>query len=188
VSINPSNGEITGAPALGTGGRAFDVTVKARDVNGGMASVGFRINVAVIATSTTTPEQTVTTAPTTTTTSTPTTTSTTPQVAMTIPEEEEPPSGSTPELTLAEAVQAKQGLLVESSSWTDVDGETPSSAETRFEIGPREGLTVTFRSAVETLQSHLLSAVALGVAVSILLLTGVDRDERRRGRGGLAST
>jgi hypothetical protein len=48
-----------------------------------------------------------------------------------------------------------------------------------YQLDPREGLSVTFTSAVETLKTNLLNSVLLGVTISILLLLGIDRREER---------
>jgi hypothetical protein len=54
---------------------------------------------------------------------------------------------------------------------------TPGSAS--YRLDPREGLAVSFSSAVETLKGNLANSVLLGITISILLLLGVDKREER---------
>jgi hypothetical protein len=83
------------------------------------------------------------------------------------------------------AFEAKDQLVVVSSG---VDRLPPATSSGRAQLSPREGLTVSFVSAVETLRSQFLSAVLLGVGMAVLLLIGIDRDEEREGRPARAST
>ncbi len=46
------------------------------------------------------------------------------------------------------------------------------------DLDPIRGLAVTFGSAVETLQTHLLSSVLLGVVLAVLLMLGVEERDR----------
>ena len=116
------------------------------------------------------------------TTSPPLPTTTVPTASTTIEEIAAPPSASptssstVPELDAQvreEISKVKDGLLVEvgaaSGSEDAVDG--------RRSLEPREGLAVTFVSAVETLRSHLLTSLLLGMGVAILLLLGIDERE-----------
>jgi hypothetical protein len=57
-------------------------------------------------------------------------------------------------------------------------GPQPAS----YRLDPREGLAVTFASAVETLKGNLVNSVLLGVTISILLLLGIDKREERSNR------
>ncbi len=124
----------------------------------------------VTATGTTTP-----TLPTTTTTTVPTTG--TPIEEIVAPPSTSPGSSTTvPELDAQvreEISEIKDDLLVE------VGGASGSEAAAggRRGLEPREGLAVTFVSAVETLRSHLLTSLLLGMGVAILLLLGIDERE-----------
>jgi hypothetical protein len=44
-------------------------------------------------------------------------------------------------------------------------------------LTPREGIAVGFAQAVESLRSHFLMSLALGMGVALLLLIGIDRDK-----------
>jgi hypothetical protein len=46
------------------------------------------------------------------------------------------------------------------------------------DLDPIQGLAMTFGSAVETLQTNLLSSVLLGVVLSALLMLGVEERDR----------
>jgi hypothetical protein len=82
-------------------------------------------------------------------------------------------------LTPEQAQEAKEDLVVEIP---DVgSGRHPGEEQRRsdFPLDPREGLAVSFTSAVETLKSNLLNSVVLGVIISILLLLGIDKKAER---------
>ena len=49
------------------------------------------------------------------------------------------------------------------------------SGGTGLHISPREGLTVAFRSAVEMIESQLLTALLLGIMLAGLMMTGFDK-------------
>ena len=82
---------------------------------------------------------------------------------------DEPPAAFTP----AEAREAKEHLVVEIPS-VDLSG---GQARPEYRLDPREGLSVSYATAVETLKGNLLNSVLLGVTISILLLLGIDRRE-----------
>ncbi|MGH8958654.1 MAG: hypothetical protein ACRDVK_08250 [Acidimicrobiia bacterium] len=130
-------------------------------------------------TTTTTPAPVVsspTTAPSTepsTTTSLPTTTTTEAGVLTAVPTE--PPADMTPE----EAAEAKENLVVEIPSVDQGRPDGEGQTGPAYRLDPREGLTVSFMSAVETLKANLLNSVLLGVTISILLLLGIDKREER---------
>ncbi len=88
-------------------------------------------------------------------------------------------------MSIERASEAKDGLVVLSAH---LDQGPPSQGPDRLQLSPREGLAVSFASAVETLRSQFLSAILLGIGISILLLLGVDRREEREGHIALATT
>jgi hypothetical protein len=93
-----------------------------------------------------------------------------------------PPPGNNPTsgLTEKQAREAKNDLVVE---MPEGDSYLPSAESQEpkftFELDPREGLAVTFTSAVETLKQNLANSILLGVTISILLLLGIDKREER---------
>ncbi len=62
-----------------------------------------------------------------------------------------------------------------------IDGGPPSEGGGWTGLSPREGLAVLFTSAVEALRSQFLSAIVLGVGLSVLLLIGIDKREEEQG-------
>ncbi len=58
---------------------------------------------------------------------------------------------------------------------TGGDGGDGGSGDGGFHISPREGLTVAFRAAVESIEGQLLQAIALGVLIATLTMVGVDK-------------
>jgi hypothetical protein len=86
-------------------------------------------------------------------------------------------------MTRERARDVKDDLIVGS-----VDMEPPpGSGGTRPRLTPREGLSVSFVSAVEALRSQFASAVLLGVGMAVLLLLGVDRKENDDGQTPLVA-
>lgn len=70
--------------------------------------------------------------------------------------------------------ESKDSLVISSvMGGPSNDGEVGARGG-RAHISPREGLTVAFRSAVETIQSQLLQAIVLGVVIAIFTMVGVD--------------
>lgn len=112
-----------------------------------------------------TEETTTTTAPTTTTT----------EATVLAPLPKETPAAFTPE----QAREAKENLVVEIPSVDQDLSENSGQTEPDYRLDPREGLSVSFTSAVETLKDNLLNSVLLGVTISILLLLGIDKREER---------
>jgi hypothetical protein len=54
------------------------------------------------------------------------------------------------------------------------DGQS-GSGDGGFHIFPREGLTVVFRAAVETIEGQLLQAMVLGILIATFTMVGVDK-------------
>ncbi len=86
------------------------------------------------------------------------------------------------EITREEAQVLKNDLVRVSSS-PEVGGVAVAGPQRDHELDPLEGLTVTFGSAVETLQTHLLSSIVLGVVLAALLMLGVEEKEKSRSAG-----
>lgn len=173
ITVDATTGAIEGAPAQGSGGRTYEVVIRAHDGSGGTATTTFLIVVPATVTTTTIPS-----GPAVTTTSSTSTTSTTLAVAPPPPPPSEPPPAADGPMTVAQAVEAKAELVISLGTGVAVTGEVDDPKQ--MTLDPREGLAVSFRSAVEAIQGHLLPAAALGVAVSFLLLIGLDRDDRKR--------
>lgn len=153
-------------------------------------------------TTTTLPPTTTTTLPRTTTTGPPSTTAPSPATtidgspssATTTPEASDgvviaptSPTTTTPQTTTTtapgtmsseRATEAKDQLVVLTEV---IDGGPPSEGGGWAGLSPREGLAVLFTSAVEALRSQFLSAIMLGVGLSVLLLIGIDKREEEQG-------
>ena len=63
----------------------------------------------------------------------------------------------------------------------ELEGGEPNSDQS-FELTPREGLTVSFSSAVETLRNNLLLSLTLGLVLAGFLLLGVEKQPPVRAR------
>ena len=75
-------------------------------------------------------------------------------------------------MTLERAQEVKEDLVVA----VTIDTRPPPGSDgPRPQLTPREGLSVSFVAAVETLRTQFASAVLLGIGMAILLLLGVDR-------------
>ena len=87
--------------------------------------------------------------------------------------------GVKPTMTADEATAAKEDLVS-----TMVAGSTRATPEEYSSpmLSPREGLAVSFASAVETLKNNLVMSLILGLLLATFLLIGV---EKREGRDGI---
>jgi hypothetical protein len=177
MAINPSTGEVSGAPALGSEG-VHMVVVTVSDQYGGKASLTFRLEVAAgqAPSTTTTPPQT--TEPAAGTRS--TTTSTTPPPE---PEQSEiaPPTSTSPPSTAGPTSSTLLDRGEASAAKTELVAASPTFAQERTEappaLNPRQGVAVSFSAAVETLRTNLLGSALTGLVVAVLLLLGVDHRE-----------
>ena len=79
-----------------------------------------------------------------------------------------------------EAARTAKETLVAAMVFELEDGE-PNSDQS-FELTPREGLTVSFSSAVETLRNNLLLSLTLGLVLAGFLLVGVEKQPPVRAR------
>lgn len=86
------------------------------------------------------------------------------------------PSTTVPPLTPDQAMEAKDNLVVAVAAVGESlrDGEAEAAT---YRLDPRQGLAVSFTSAVETLKGNLLNSILLGVTISVLLLLGIDKRE-----------
>lgn len=120
-------------------------------------------------------------APATTTTTTPPTTTTTAVPVPPDPQWEEQrletsdPSSTT--TTNPSGYESKESLVLTISSPSEGDNESGQgeTGDDGFHILPREGLTVVFRSAVETIESQLILATVLGILIAALTSVGIDK-------------
>ena len=73
-------------------------------------------------------------------------------------------------------MEAKENLVVAVAAVGESlrDGEAEAAT---YRLDPRQGLAVSFTSAVETLKGNLLNSILLGVTISVLLLLGIDKRE-----------
>jgi hypothetical protein len=90
-----------------------------------------------------------------------------------------PPNVPTSGLTERQAREAKNELVIEMPGSESYLSAPDAESEFNFKLDPREGLVVTFTSAVETLKQNLANSILLGVTISILLLLGIDKREER---------
>jgi hypothetical protein len=79
-------------------------------------------------------------------------------------------------LTAEEAMAVKADLLVKGDE-EDRQASGSGWIRTINALTPREGIAVGFAQAVESLRSHFLMSLALGMGVALLLLIGIDRDK-----------
>ena len=86
------------------------------------------------------------------------------------------PATTVPAFTADQAMEAKENLVVAVAAVGEAISDGGSESAT-YRLDPREGLAVSFTSAVETLKGNLLNSVLLGVTISILLLLGIDKRE-----------
>lgn len=208
LTFDDATGIVSGTLAAGSAaGSPYLVTIEATDSGGAITAATFKITVSVppppptttttttstTTSTTTTLPPTTTTAPPVTTTLPPTTTTTTPPPTTTTTEA--PPSVTTttiPEIivapptttttlpqapgamTVERATEVKTGLVVSSRPPANPNMEEPG----RRSLSPRQGLAVTFTSAVETLKTQFLASLVLGIAISILMLLGIDDREK----------
>lgn len=195
IGIDESTGVISGVVSGGSAEESpYVVVVTVDDGRGGSATLTFTITVkkpakptttttAVVVTTTTLPATTTTTAlpaPTTTTTL-PATTNTTTTTAVELaplqpPNRADPPAT----LTMAEAREAKEKLVTSGPALSSSGFGEPGDSQVVHQLDPREGLAVSFTSAVETLKSNLMNSVLLGITMALLLLLGIDRSEERK--------
>lgn len=86
-----------------------------------------------------------------------------------------PPEQITPE----RATEMKDELVaVALPSQPPPASDPDNTPATDKDLDPIRGLAVTFGSAVETLQTHLLSSILLGVVLAVLLMLGVEERDR----------
>jgi len=199
IGIDESTGVISGVVSGGSAQETpYVVVVTVDDGRGGSATLTFTITVkpakpttttTAVAVTTTTPATTTTTAPATTTTSpatttTTTTTTTTPTTTTTAFELAplQPPNRADPPatITMAEAREAKEKLVTSGPALSSSGFGEPGASLVVHQLDPREGLAVSFTSAVETLKSNLMNSVLLGITMALLLLLGIDRSEERK--------
>jgi hypothetical protein len=91
------------------------------------------------------------------------------------------PYASEPRFTPEQAMESKENLVVAVPPVAgSISDGAPESAS--YRLDPREGLAVSFSSAVETLKGNLVNSVLLGITISILLLLGIDKREERSTR------
>jgi hypothetical protein len=195
IGIDESTGVISGVVSGGSAQESpYVVVVTVDDGRGGSATLTFTITVkkpaqpttttTAVAVTTTTPATTTTTAPATTTTTTSpatTTTTTTTTTAFELaplqpPNRVDPPAT----LTMAEAREAKEKLVTSGPALSSSGFGEPGDSLVVHQLDPREGLAVSFTSAVETLKSNLMNSVLLGITMALLLLLGIDRSEERK--------
>lgn len=195
IGLDETTGVISGTVSAGSAEESpYEVVVTVDDGRDGSATLTFTIIVkkpanptttttAVVVTTTTLPATpTTTTLPAATTTTTlPATTTTTSTTAvelapLPVPDRSDPPAT----LTVAEAREAKENLVISVPPLGSSGlGEQGDSQVVR-QLDPREGLAVSFTSAVETLKTNLLSSVLLGITMALLLMLGIDRSGERK--------
>jgi hypothetical protein len=145
-------------------------------------------------TTTTAPSTTTTSAPASGTTTVPETTASTISVPTTTsqPLETVPvpptttPTAPSSEISNERATEMKDELVsiaMPSSPPPPPSAEPTNSPAIEKNMDPIEGLAVSFGSAVETLQSHLLSSILVGVVLAVMLMLGVEE----RGRVDVAT-
>jgi Tfp pilus assembly protein FimV len=85
------------------------------------------------------------------------------------------------EITREEAKNLKEDLVIVSAS-PEVARRVVEARPAQPELNPLEGLTLTFGSAVEALRTNLLSSIVLGVVLAVLLMLGVEENDKNRSR------
>ncbi len=93
-----------------------------------------------------------------------------------------PPSPTDPPatLTVTQAREAKENLVISSPSIDSNGLDESGDSQLTNQLDPREGMAVSFASAVETLKDNLVNSVLLGIAFAVLLLLGIDKSEERK--------
>lgn len=196
IGIDETTGVISGTVSAGSAQESpYEVVVTVDDGRDGSATLTFTIIVkkpanptttttAVVVTTTTllaTPTTTTLPAATTTTTLPATTTTTTSTTAVELaplppPDRSDPPAT----LTVAEAREAKENLVISVPPLGSSGLGEPGDSQVVHQLDPREGLAVSFTSAVETFKTNLLNSVLLGITMALLLMLGIDRSEERK--------
>jgi len=77
-------------------------------------------------------------------------------------------------------MEAKENLVISSPSIDSNGLDESRTSQPTHQLDPREGMAVSFASAVETLKDNLVNSVLLGIAFAVLLLLGIDKSEERK--------